>query len=87
MKANDPDLRIDMRDAIALFGLKVICILCGKTLRHRPEEEGRLRRRACPKCGWRSLRSAYWVKSHRHRAWELRQAHRNGTQKFTRVLN
>lgn len=48
---NDPR----MRARVARWGRKVVCVLCKSgldgTLRHRPETDGRLRRRSCPKCG------------------------------------
>ena len=54
---------MDMRDRVKKYGLKVVCQQCEAKGRHRPETQGRLRNRLCPKCGGR-LRTLRWVHAH-----------------------
>jgi len=42
-----------IRENVQTYGLKVICLMCRKHHRHRPESDGRLRVRECPHCGVR----------------------------------
>lgn len=41
--------RAAIRRMVIRFGLHVLCVACGWTGRHRPEQ-GRLRDRRCPEC-------------------------------------
>ena len=71
-----------VRRNVQRWGLKVVCLLCKKHTRHRPETNGRLRYRACTTCGVCSFRSYRWVKSHLTEANRLRRAHLAGTRCF-----
>ncbi len=63
-----------MRRAVARWGLHVVCLVCVWRGRHRPERDGRLRFRTCPKCHKpRSLRMSDWAKLHKERANEQRR--------------
>ena len=48
-----------IRARVAKYGLKVRCSKCNRPDRHRPEADGRLAQRPCPKCGAR-LRMWSW---------------------------
>lgn len=53
-----------VRAQVEVFGLRIVCLLCGIEARHFGGGP-RLRDRTCERCGARgSLRSRYWV--HRH---------------------
>ncbi len=77
--ANDESVR----QLVALYGLKVECLMCGAEGRHRPETQGRLRARRCPRCGRRSLRTSYWVRRHPGAASKLVAEHRAGEAVFS----
>jgi len=63
-----------LRKAVNRWGLHVVCLLCRWRGRHRPEQDGRLRFRSCPRCNVeRSLRLLHWAKTHEVRANEQRR--------------
>lgn len=68
----DPSDRAAMRERVNRWGIRVECLLCDWTGRHRPESDGRLRERFCEPCGVRSLRSTAWVKTHAERVFYVR---------------
>ena len=74
--------RISARTGVQRWGLRAVCLLCQLEGRHRPERDGRLRGRACPKCGVCSLRSRHWVRGHQAEANALRRAHLEGVDWF-----
>jgi hypothetical protein len=49
----------DMRQLVARFGINVVCMGCGRHWKHRPEREGRLRKRLSECCGSPMLSLAY----------------------------
>jgi len=81
-----------MRELVAEWGLRVYCVVCftdpagvprAPFQRHRPEVDGRLRRRVCPFCGWRSFRSVAWALRYRARASKLAAEFRQGETVFS----
>jgi hypothetical protein len=75
-------VRETMRRNVQTFGLKVICLMCRTHHRHRPETDGRLRERECPRCAVKALRSTGWVLKHQTQAKQLVADHRNGVRAF-----
>lgn len=86
--------RAYFRRQVELYGLNVECLVqgvegpddpasCGWRGKHRPEREGRLRFKRCPRCGLRSVRASAWVGRYPSRAEKLRAEHRAGEGVFT----
>jgi len=71
-----------MRRNVQTFGLKVICLMCRTHHRHRPETDGRLRERECPRCAVKALRATGWVLKHQNTAKALVRDHREGVRCF-----
>lgn len=53
-------------------GLKVICLVCDEQVRHKTHEQGRLRDRTCPNCGFKTLHSEAWALKHSAKMQALR---------------
>jgi len=71
-----------IRENVQTYGLKVICLMCRKHHRHRPESDGRLRVRECPHCGVKALRLTAWVLRHQEDAKRLVKDHKAGVRMF-----
>lgn len=57
-----------IRVRVAQYGLRVVCLACTARGRHRPNQ-GRLRQRACPRCGEEgSLAARWWVEKYPEQA-------------------
>ena len=71
-----------IRRNVQRWGIRAVCLICKRQIRHRPETNGRLRHRACATCGVCSLRSYAWVKTHQKQANQLRRAHLSEVECF-----
>lgn len=63
------------RKAVEVFGLRVVCLVCGHEQRFYPGGPKRLRDTACEVsiCGEKALRSRYWVGRHPELALEAQR--------------
>ena len=61
--------RLSERERVAKFGLKVLCLNCGRRYRHRPEGPPRLRLRdAQSPCCNAPMRTVRWVEATKRQA-------------------